>query len=268
MIKLDQQMALDRLLCHFVAVVVAQEPALFKSQRLHFFVMCFHISHKTLHVVNRCTAENKRVKDQLEATERGAPRLFPADDGPTTDVEENASYISRVCQRVQEGDIIWALMDFEIDNPDSSDPPKRYQKWKRFESEAELKDYVRRDTGEPLMLPPFSLSPDQSLEIQQQAKKEVSQVTEEFRRFRVRSEVQRKQIDAHVRDLQNNNVQTAKRRIEGEDLVRFVAWYSSYVLHQGPRFQFEICILTIPIRTGKGAGTSSSGPCTAGVAQK
>ena len=188
-------------------------------------------------------AENKRVKDQLEATERGTPRLFPADDGPATDVEENASYISRVCQRVQEGHIIWALMDFEIDNPDSPDPPKRYQKWKRFESEAEIKDYVRRDTGEPLMLPPISLSPEQSLEIQQQAKKEVSQVTEEFRRFRVRSEVQRKQIDAHVRDLQNNNVQVAKRRIEGEDLVRLLVGIVHTYCIKSPRFQFEICIL-------------------------
>jgi hypothetical protein len=83
------------------------------------------------------------VKEQLEANERGPARLFPSDDSPTTDLEENASYISRVCQRVQEGQVIWALMNFEIDNPDSPDPPKRYQKWKRFESEAELKDYVQ-----------------------------------------------------------------------------------------------------------------------------
>ena len=156
----------------------------------------------------------------MEANDQTTQRFAPADDVNGTVVDENSSYISRVCQRVQEGDEIWALVDFEIDNPDSPDPLKHYQKWKRFESEAELKDYIRRDAGEPLVLPPFSLSPEQSLQIQQDAKEKVSQVTEEFRRFRVRSEVQRKQIDAHVRDLQNNNVQTAKRRIEGEDVVR------------------------------------------------
>jgi hypothetical protein len=164
-------------------------------------------------------AENKLAKEQLEANEQNVPRYLPADDATGTETEENSSNISRVCQRVQDGHEIWALVDFEIDNPDSPDPPKRYQKWKRFESEAALKDFIRRDTGEPLVLPPFSLSPEQSLEIQQDAKLKVSQITEEFRRFRVRSEVQRKQIDAHVRDLQNNNVQTAKRRIEGEDVV-------------------------------------------------
>ena len=232
------------------------------------FVLCIPHTHTPLFRCRRfiLLAENKRVKDQLEANERGPSRLFPADDGPTTtDVEENASYISRVCQRVQEGHIIWALMSFEIDNPDSPDPPKRYQKWKRFESEAELKDYVRRDTGEPLVLPPYSLSPEQSLEIQQQAKKEVSQVTEEFRRFRVRSEVQRKQIDAHVRDLQNNNVQTAKRRIEGEDLVRWLI----LLLGIWTATNNIACLLTISSnRAGKGTGTSSSGSCATGVAQK
>ena len=162
------------------------------------------------------------AKEQLEANDQTAQRFAPSDDANGIEVDENSSYISRVCQRVQEGHDIWALIDFEIDNPDSPDPPKRYQKWKRFESEAELKDYIRRDTGEPLVLPPFSLSPEQSLLIQQDAKKEVSQVTEDFRRFRVRSEVQRKQIDAHVRDLQNNKVQIAKRRIEGEDVVRAI----------------------------------------------
>jgi hypothetical protein len=176
-------------------------------------------------------AENRLAKEQLEANEHNVPRYPPADDAATgTEVEENSSNISRVCQRVEEGHEIWALVDFEIDNPDSPDPPKRYQKWKRFESEAALKDFIRRDTGEPLVLPPYSLSPEQSLEIQQDAKQKVSQITEEFRRFRVRSEVQRKQIDAHVRDLQNNNVQTAKRRIEGEDVVRPFARQSEFAL--------------------------------------
>jgi hypothetical protein len=160
------------------------------------------------------------LKEQIESAEQSTPK-FSMDDAATDGLEENASAIVRVCRRVQEMDVIWALMHFEIDNPDSPDPPKRYQKWKRFDSEAALKDYVRRDTGEPLSLPPFSLSPEQSRDIQESAKQSVSQITEEYRRFRVRAEVQRKQIEAHVRDLQSNNVLSAKRRIEGEDLVSF-----------------------------------------------
>jgi hypothetical protein len=164
------------------------------------------------------------MKEQIDTAEQ-QPKFALATEQASEEngMEENASNISRVCQRIQEeGDGVtttWALMAFELDNPDTPDPPKRYQKWKRFASESELQDYIRRDTGEPLVLPPVSLSPEQSRSIQEAAKQNVSQVTEEFRRFRVRSEVQRKQTDAHIRDLQNNNVASAKRRIEGEDLV-------------------------------------------------
>jgi hypothetical protein len=164
------------------------------------------------------------MKEQIDIAEQ-QPKFSMATEQSSEEngMEENASNISRVCQRIQEeGDGVtttWALMAFELDNPDTPDPPKRYTKWKRFASESELQDYIRRDTGEPLVLPPVSLSPEQSRSIQEAAKQNVSQVTEEFRRFRVRSEVQRKQTDAHIRDLQNTNVASAKRRIEGEDLV-------------------------------------------------
>ena len=111
-------------------------------------------------------------------------------------------------------------MEFIIPNPDMPDAePKLYKKFLRFESESELSDFIRRDSGEPLTLPPYSLSPAQSKRIQEEAKQLVSQVTEEFRRFRVRAEVARKQADAQIRELQSSKVQTAKRRIEGQDLV-------------------------------------------------
>ena len=210
--------------------------ALMPHHHFHNLCLCAH------HSLSLLQAENKRVKEQMEkSTDQSAPKFSMADEQQaattTTDggggggggslEQENASYIVRVCQRIQEEDnttginCCWALMDFEIDNPDSPDPPKRYQKWKRFDSEAELYDTIRRDTGEPLVVPPYSMSPAQSLAVEKEANQKVSTVTEEFRRFRVRSEVNRKQTDAHVRDLQNNNVQTAKRRIEGEDLVSY-----------------------------------------------
>jgi hypothetical protein len=169
------------------------------------------------------TEEIKDLQDRQEYLENAASRDSAADEGlghNGMDAEETTMRIARVCQRVHEGHTTWALMEIEWENSDNSDTPKRFFQWKKFDSEAELKDYIRRDTGEPLVLPPVSMSPEQSLQIQLDAKQEVAQVTEEFRRFRVRSEVQRKQVDAHVRDLQSHHVQSAKRRIEGEDLVR------------------------------------------------
>lgn len=147
------------------------------------------------------------------------------EDG-NSDALENSSTISRVCQRItvhdESSSEIWVLFEFEIPNPDmpEAEPLRIYKKWKKFDTEGELSDFIQRDSGEPLTLPSYSLSPAQSQQIQEEAKQSVSQVTEEFRRFRVRAEVARKQADAQIRDLQSNKVQSAKRRIEGQDLVR------------------------------------------------
>ena len=62
---------------------------------------------------------------------------------------------------------IWALIEYESpdtnNNNDINTPSfRRYKQWICFKTESALSDYIRRDTGEPLTLPPYSLSPDQS----------------------------------------------------------------------------------------------------------
>lgn len=81
-----------------------------------------------------------------------------------------------------------------------------------------MSDYIRRDTGEPLSLPEYSLSPEQSSKLAEEAKRQVANISEEFRRFRVRAEVAKKQADATVRALHSNSVQTTRLRIEGQDI--------------------------------------------------
>jgi hypothetical protein len=122
---------------------------------------------------------------------------------------------------------IWALLEFEmIVDPDEGgmtsplQMPTRVKKWKRFDTESELSDFIRRDTGEPLTVPPYSLTPQQSSKITDEAEKKVSQITEEYRRFRVKAEMTRKQMDSQIRELQSTNVETAKRRIEGKDVEK------------------------------------------------
>ena len=130
---------------------------------------------------------------------------------------------------------IWALIEWERDDTDrdmidnngqqqqqqqsSSNNNNRKKLWKRFDSESELKDFIRRDTGEPLTLPPYSLTPQQSSRTTVEADKKVSSITEEYRRFRVKSEMTRKKMDAQVRELQSSNVETTKRQIEGREHV-------------------------------------------------
>ena len=167
------------------------------------------------------------------------------------DGDGSTIHIVRVCQRVKVpssslgtgggsvdggvgkgGGEIWALMEMEPTNHNiinggsnnnntdgngpagaSSTTAKRYKEWKRFDTESQLQDFLRRDTGEPLTLPAFSLTPEQSSRVQKEAKLEVAAVTEDFRRFRVKSELTRKQADAQIRDLQNAQKQSAAQRI-------------------------------------------------------
>lgn len=122
---------------------------------------------------------------------------------------------------------IWALLEYETrqSDPDamlmnqssSVRPSARWNSWKKFRSESELSDYIRRDTGEPISLPSYSLSPEQSMTLERESQQAVSHITEEFRRYRVRAEVLRKQSDAALRALHSSNVHTTQQKIEGED---------------------------------------------------
>jgi GRIP domain len=165
--------------------------------------------------------------------DRGSGGADGGGEGGTGDVQ-----IVRVCQRIRLPvaagvDEIWALMEQEVVNNDmmitdngaaqsqsqtqSHSVNKRFKEWKRFDTESQLQDYIRRDTGEPIQLPPFSLSPEQSAMVSKETAQQVAAVTEEFRRFRVRSELARKQADAQIRALQSSHVQSAARQIEGND---------------------------------------------------
>jgi hypothetical protein len=130
---------------------------------------------------------------------------------------------------------VWALIEYEITlgeevanannsgNPSFVTPTVRFVRWRRFHSESAFSDHIRRDSGEPINVPNYSLSPKQSNTIEEEARQAVTHVTEEFRRFRVRAEVARKQADATVRALQSNNVQNAQKHIEGQDLASELA---------------------------------------------
>jgi len=124
---------------------------------------------------------------------------------------------------------IWAFIEYEMSPTEENtgglfaSTTNRFSRWRRFTSEGAFSDHIRRDSGEPIHVPPYSLSPIQSQQIEEEAKRSVTHVTEEFRRFRVRAEIARKQADATVRALQNKNVQNAQRHIEGQDIASELA---------------------------------------------
>lgn len=123
---------------------------------------------------------------------------------------------------------VWALIEYEVTVSEEvsalvTPTMRRFLRWRRFRSESAFSDHIRRDSGEPISVPSYSLSPKQSKQVEEEARQAVTHVTEEFRRFRVRAEVARKQADATVRALQNNNVQNAQKHIEGQDIASELA---------------------------------------------
>lgn len=197
--------------------------------------------------LKQLTTQLNEANQQIETLQTAATVASGSGGAPPLDLNETT--ILRVCQRIKEeviddsadddpiGDAmdttdedayeIWALIEYEIPSPDGNVDPsnplnapsfRRQKQWQCFKSESALSDYIRRDTGEPLTLPPYSLSPDQSQKMEEEAKKAVATISEEFRRFRVRAEVAKKQADATVRALHSNSVQTTRMRIEGQDI--------------------------------------------------
>lgn len=194
------------------------------------------------------------LAERLLVDEKEAAKHIALDevsmDKVTTDGE---SVIVRVCQRLKDRisgrvDDIWALMEMQVVTEDggilhsaNTSHNRTYKEWMRFDTELQLQDFIRRDTGEPLTLPPYALSPEQSARIQIEADSQVSKITEEFRRFRVRSELARTQADAQIRDLQTNNVKKVAQRIEGRDNnTRMELEQTRSVMNQMERLKAEM----------------------------
>jgi hypothetical protein len=119
----------------------------------------------------------------------------------------------------------WALIEYELTLSDGVDgtalapwlqtltqqshSPQsyRFHRWKRFRSNQLFMDHIRRDRGEPIGVPHFSLTPLQAAQITTDAKQQVEKMMEEYRKFRVKAEISRKQAEETIRLLQQNQTQ-------------------------------------------------------------
>jgi hypothetical protein len=165
--------------------------------------------------------DNETTSDD-STIDRYATGSTVAEGAMTVITQSTESYVVRVCQSIQyqvsdDATEIWAFVEIQTTNDDGSNG-RRYKEWRRFDTESQLRDYIRRDTGEPIVLPSYSLSPEQSLYLQEQADEQVSKITDEYRRFRVRSELARKQAESQIRELQLNLAKKVTQRIENSTL--------------------------------------------------
>ena len=93
--------------------------------------------------------------------------------GRGDDALEPASIPRRLLRRIDVDEIIWVLVEYE-GTEDS---------WICFGHEQELDDYIQRVPGVPLTRPPRCLSSAESLRVEEEAKKKVDRIVEEFRRY-------------------------------------------------------------------------------------
>uniref|UniRef100_A0A7S2S2V8 GRIP domain-containing protein n=1 Tax=Rhizochromulina marina TaxID=1034831 RepID=A0A7S2S2V8_9STRA len=114
----------------------------------------------------------------------------------------------RALRRVDVNGGISVLFEFETGE----------DQWRIFHNDLELSDFIRRDSGEPLALPLACLTPEESEHVAEEAKNSVAKITEEFRRFRVRAEISRKQKDAEARQATASSIAEQQRRINGQDV--------------------------------------------------
>ena len=125
----------------------------------------------------------KALEDEKALTARGGRR----GGGLGAGKDDDALVPRNLLRRVDVDELIWLLVEYEAGADDS---------WMCFGSEQELVEFVQRIPGAPLTIPQRSFSPAESQRVESEARKRVERVVEEFRRYKVKAEIARKNRDA------------------------------------------------------------------------
>ncbi|CAM9514465.1 unnamed protein product [Scytosiphon promiscuus] len=165
---------------------------------------------RLLSLARRSIEENQRQiteKDgQLSALREA---LAAAENARRRDDEQAGASPLQLLRRVREGGMWWLLVEY--------DDEYETQGWKGFADEAAVVEFAdSSNVGEPLKIPPVSLSPEESATVLEDARKQVASIREEYRKFRVKSELGRKQREAEIRQVSAESIAEKQRRISGQ----------------------------------------------------
>ncbi|KDO28815.1 hypothetical protein SPRG_20019 [Saprolegnia parasitica CBS 223.65] len=159
-----------------------------------------------------CEALQQQVLE-LKAAEKKAP------DAATSAKREPRRILQKVKQAMPMGPtLLWCLVEYASENDLDDDVKPPECDWVSFRSEDELHDYIRKTSGEPLRLPELSLTPPEIQEMKQELSEELERVQEEFRRYRVRAEITRKQKDAEIRKMSASTLARQQEQLSGTDV--------------------------------------------------
>ena len=92
-------------------------------------------------------------------------------------------------RRVDCEGLVWVLVEYEPYDGSKGSRLENNLSWVSFKSEDALEEFIVRVPGKPLVAPPNCLLPEESKRIQTEAHGTVERITEEFRKFKVKSEI-------------------------------------------------------------------------------
>jgi hypothetical protein len=108
-------------------------------------------------------------------------------------LHDEVSMPRNLSRRVDVNGIIWILVEYDHHHSDS---------WRSFSTEQDLDDFIRRLPGGTLTKPQRCYSVTESAQIESEAKTKIDKVVDEFRRYKVKMEIARKQSSVDTKHRQ------------------------------------------------------------------
>jgi len=160
-----------------------------------------HLSEKDkrIHQLTK-EIETLKLKQQQKASKTGEPELAPR----------------RILRRVDERGLIWALFEWGVMSEAETTPPE--PSWCSFQSEEQLQDFIRIDCGEPILVPPCCMTSEEAKKVTDDAKAQILKVQDEFRKYKIKAEIARKQKEAEAKQALGASLAEKSRRIIGLDM--------------------------------------------------
>jgi hypothetical protein len=117
--------------------------------------------------------------------------------------------IKNIHRRVDVNDSIYIFVEYDPnERTGQKDSSEIEDEWLSFKTESQLDEFLQRIPGKPVVCPAKSLTADDSKHIMEEANSRVQKILEEFRRYKVKSEIKVKQKEAETRQLilKNTNI--------------------------------------------------------------
>lgn len=117
--------------------------------------------------------------------------------------------IKNVHRRVDVDNTIYILVGYDTnERTNHKDSGEMEDEWLPFKTESQLDEFLQRIPGKPIICPAKSLTAEDSKHIMEEANSRIQKILEEFRRYKVKSEIKVKQKEAETRQLilKNTNI--------------------------------------------------------------